>query len=228
MKNNRWFRTRSREGFGSLPSLLLAMIVLAVIGCGGGGTGGTIGTGGRDIKGVILNQARVPQANVQVTIPASGQTDITDSQGQFEFEDVPDDLPIEFIFTIDDVSDQVSFDDYPDDADFIDLDFIYDEESDDFLIADSSFEECFDYECFDDESFDDPNQDFDSDPEFDPELDGVDDGADFVDEGIDDGGDFVDSGDDFVDDGSFDDQPEAEFNDPTFDPEDFEEASFNY
>ncbi len=68
-----------------LLTLIFAFVLLNVPGCGGGTTG-TGGTGSTEFSGKLLDEAGAPVSNAVVTIEETGDTAITDTEGNFTVE----------------------------------------------------------------------------------------------------------------------------------------------
>lgn len=65
--------------------LILLMQIIAFPGCGGGTTG-TGGTGSTEFSGKILDDSGAPVGNAMVTIEETGDSAVTDDQGNFTVE----------------------------------------------------------------------------------------------------------------------------------------------
>ena len=74
----------------SLPKIfrftaLSLLITVLIIGCGGGTTG-TGSTGASDFRGRIALDNGTPLSGVEVTVSETGESAVTDENGQFQFE----------------------------------------------------------------------------------------------------------------------------------------------
>lgn len=91
---------------------LLSILVLG-LGCAGGGTAGT---GGIEVSGALKTTDGDPVVNATVTIAETGDSVVTDSSGNFRFDEVEEISAATFVVTVDETALEAESADLPKDA----------------------------------------------------------------------------------------------------------------